>query len=239
MKIEILFPEVCNQYGDFSNVIYLRQSFKDAEFHYCALHEEPYFVKNDVDMIYIGSLAEKYQKMVAEQLRPHKMRLWKLIENNTVVLVTGNAADLFGRYIMQNGEKVEGIGLFDYHVIQDKEHRNNSQFVGRFEDIMITGLKSNFSNPAGNFGTPLFEIVRGHGNNGKDEEEGIRYNNCFITYLLGPLLPQNPLFLKRIMEILHYDGKPAFEKEAMEAYERRLAQMSAPGVHTDLNYHGV
>jgi len=237
--IEFLYPEVCNQFGDHANVLYIEQSFRDAEFHYCALNEEPFFVHNHVDFIYIGSLAESHQERVATQLKQYKMRLWKLIEGNTVVLVTGNASDLFGRYIERDNHKIETIGLFDYYVLQDTNHRNNSLFVGSFEDILITGVKSNFSNAYGITSDPLFTIVRGHGNNGKDDFEGIRYNNCFITYLIGPLLPHNPLFLKKIMRLIHYDGSPAFENEAMEAYERRLSQMTGPKAHTDLNYHGV
>ena len=39
---------------------------------------------------------------------------------------------------------------------------------------------------------PFGTVLEGHGNNGKDNNEGARTNNAIGTYLHGSLLPRNP-----------------------------------------------
>ena len=46
MKIEVLFPEVCNLYGYLANIRYLKRSFKKLEIIETKLTDEPYFVKS-------------------------------------------------------------------------------------------------------------------------------------------------------------------------------------------------
>jgi lipid II isoglutaminyl synthase (glutamine-hydrolysing) len=38
---------------------------------------------------------------------------------------------------------------------------------------------------------PLGRVIDGHGNNGTDGLEGVRFANAIGTYLHGPLLPKN------------------------------------------------
>ena len=61
MKIEILFPEFCNLYGDMFNMKYLKKCLPEAEFIETALEEEPTFVKENVNLIYLGPMTEKTQ----------------------------------------------------------------------------------------------------------------------------------------------------------------------------------
>ena len=68
MKIEILFPQNCNLFGDLSNMHYLRKCLPDAQFVETDLNEEPLFVREKVDMIYLcfpnnptGTVATKEQ----------------------------------------------------------------------------------------------------------------------------------------------------------------------------------
>ena len=50
MKIEVLFPEVANLYGDLSNIEYLKKCLNDdVEIIETSLNDEPAFVKqNDI-----------------------------------------------------------------------------------------------------------------------------------------------------------------------------------------------
>jgi hypothetical protein len=41
MKIEVLFPEFCNLYGDMSNIEYLHKCIPEAEIIYTSIDEEP------------------------------------------------------------------------------------------------------------------------------------------------------------------------------------------------------
>ena len=63
IKIEALYTEACNLYGDRFNVTYLEKSLQgQAEFIYTSLNETPRFVTEDVDMIYMGAMPEKEQE---------------------------------------------------------------------------------------------------------------------------------------------------------------------------------
>ena len=53
LKIEILFPEFCNLYGDISNMKYLKKCMSKANFIETAFDEEPTFVKEKVNFIYL------------------------------------------------------------------------------------------------------------------------------------------------------------------------------------------
>ena len=54
---------------------------------------------------------------------------------------------------------------------------------------------------------------------------GFMDKNFMATYLLGPLLPLNPLLTKNILAKLGITNpRLSFEKEAMKAYEIRLKE---------------
>ena len=73
------------------------------------------------------------------------------------------------------------------------------------------------------------KVVRGRGINDECEFEGIRQNNFFGTYYIGPLLVLNPLFTKYLIKLLGIKGKKlAHEETAIEAYELKLNEFSDP-----------
>ena len=91
MKIEILFPEFCNLYGDLANMDYLRRCLPQAEFVETSLQEEPLLAREKVDMVYLGPMTERLQEAVLEKLRPLRARIWELIDQDTLFLCTGNS----------------------------------------------------------------------------------------------------------------------------------------------------
>ena len=70
MKVEILFPEVCNLYGDLQNVYYLKRSCPELEIAETDLHSKPRFLDEDVALVYMGSTTEQGLALAAEALRP-------------------------------------------------------------------------------------------------------------------------------------------------------------------------
>ena len=78
----------------------------------------------------------------------------------------------------------------------------------------------------GNIDSNYFlEVEKGIGINPECKYEGIRKNNFFGTYLTGPLLILNPLFTKKIIELLGVEEpKLAFEEDCIEAYKVRLEE---------------
>lgn len=226
MKIEILFPEFCNLYGDMFNMKYLKKCLPEAEFIETALEEEPTFVKENVNLIYLGPMTEKTQEKVISKLLPYKERIIELIGKNTVFLFTGNAVEVLGKYIEnEDGTRIEGLGIFDVYAKRDMFHRHNSFLIGKYEDIEVIGFKSQFTMLYGdNTNMAFLEVEKGIGINKESKLEGIKKNNFIGTYLIGPLLILNPLFTKKILEMLGVENRVALEEETMAAYEERIKE---------------
>lgn len=227
LKIEILFPEFCNLYGDISNMKYLKKCLPNANFIETAFDEEPCFVKEKVNFIYLGPMTENMQEKVITKLKPYKERIEELIEENVIFLITGNAMEIFGKYIEnEDGSKIEALGIFDIYAKRDMLHRHNSIFIGEWENIDIVGFKSQFTFAYGNNEENYFaKVEKGIGFNKESKLEGIMKNNFIGTYLIGPILILNPLFTKKLLEKMGVKEKSlAFEEDLKAAYNQRLEE---------------
>ena len=229
MKIEILFPEFCNLYGDISNIKYLKKCLSNQKVKYIetSFDMEPSFVTQDINFIYLGPMTENRQEKVIKKLMPYKKRIEELIEKDVVFLFTGNAIEVFGKYIEnEDGSKIEGVGIFDVYSKRDMMHRHNSYFIGKYEDIEVVGFKSQFTMLYGDNSANYFlDVEKGIGINKESKLEGIKRNNFIGTYIIGPLLILNPLLTKKIMKMLGADDKIALEEDTMAAYEERLKEL--------------
>lgn len=227
MKMEILFPEFCNLFGDIFNMKYLKMCIPEAELIETALDEVPTFVNEDVNLIYLGPMTENTQEKVIKKLLPYKERIEELIEKKVVFLFTGNALEVLGKYIEnEDGSKINGLGIFDVYSKRDMMHRHNSLMVGKFEDIEIVGFKSQFTMMYGdNTNSYFLEVEKGIGLNKESKLEGIKKNNFIGTYVIGPILILNPLFTKKIMKMLGQEKEVALKDDVMAAYEARLEEL--------------
>ena len=228
LKIEILFPEFCNLYGDISNMKYLKKCLPKAQFIETAFDEEPVFTKEKVNFIYLGPMTEKMQEKVIHKLKPYKERIQELIEEDIIFLMTGNAIEIFGNYIEnEDGSKIEALNIFDIYAKRDMLHRHNSIFIGRWEDIKLVGFKSQFTYAYGNNEECYFaKVEKGIGMNKESKLEGIQKHNFIGTYLIGPILILNPVFTKRLIEKMGIeDPKIAIEEDTIEAYHQRLTEL--------------
>ena len=227
LKIEILFPEFCNLYGDISNMKYLKKCLPNADFIETAFDEEPCFANEKVNFIYLGPMTENMQEKVIKQLKPYKDRIEELIEENVIFLITGNAIEIFGKYIEnEDGSKIEALGIFDIYAKRDMLHRYNSIFIGKWENIDIVGFKSQFTFAYGNNEENYFaKVEKGVGLNKKSKFEGIMKNNFIATYLIGPILILNPLFTEKLLKKMKFNNtKIAFEEDIKAAYNQRLQE---------------
>lgn len=227
MKIEILFPEFCNLFGDMYNMKFLKKCIPDAEFIETALDEVPTFVNEDVNLIYLGPMTEKTQEKVITKLLPYKDRIEELIEKNVVFLFTGNAVEVLGKYIEnEDGTRIDGLGIFDVYAKRDMMHRHNSYMIGKYEDIEVVGFKSQFTMMHGDNSNSYFlDVEKGIGINKESKLEGIKKNNFIGTYVIGPILILNPLFTKKLMKMMGKEKDVALEDDVMAAYEARLKEL--------------
>ena len=232
MIIEVLYPELCNLYGDAMNAEYLHRALPDAGFIKTSLKSTPTFVEKDVDFIYIGSMTETAQELAIKALAIHHKRIDELINNGTVFLVTGNAMELFGKRIEnEDGSYIEALGFFDFYSKRQMMCRYSSIYLGSFGEIDVVGFKSQFAHIySDNNNIPaLFETKRGAGRKPGQPEEGVRLKNFFATSVLGPLLILNPPFTRYILSLLdvHSITLP-YENEILTAYNARLSEFKNP-----------
>ena len=236
MKREILYPELASIYGDAGNMMLFRQSCNDAVFRETGLEEEPWFVSEDVDFIYIGSMSEPKQLLVRDKLSQYKGRIRELIEKGTVFLVTGNAVELFGQYILDGNKKTEMLGIFDYQAERSFDKRLNYIVLAQFEEIPIVAVKSQFSVIKGINENHFLKMEKGLGDSFNDEYEVIHYMNFYGTYCLGPLLVYNPLFTEHLLTLCGQKGNVAFRDELMETYQERLEKYRKPDSPVELGH---
>ncbi len=226
-KVELLFPELCNIYGESYNVEYLRRCSDEIEVINTNHMDTPAFVNGDVDMIYLGCTTERKQEQIIGILSQYRDRIIELIDKGVIFLATGNAVEMFGNYIKDGDRKIDALGIFDFYSVRYMSRdRHNSQFIGTFDDITVLGHRSQFSFAYGDFDDNFIDIQKGIGMNPDTKKEGVRRNNFYGTYSLGPFLILNPLFAKKLMRIMGIDDTLCFEKEIVEAYEYRLAELN-------------
>lgn len=216
MKIEVLYSEAANLYGDLFNIKYLEQTLPDAQVIYTGLNDTPAFVSEKVDLIYMGPMMERFQQVIIEKLMPYREKIKELIENDVVFLITGNALEIFGSKI----DDMEALGIFETTAKRNFAKHHNSCFIGKFEDMYMVGFKSQFGQSYNN-SHPFISVVNGYGLNNDDKFEGIKYRNFFGTYLIGPLLVYNPPFTQYLLKVLGQDAEIAYKDSVYKAYEIR------------------
>lgn len=219
MKIEVLYSEVANLYGDLFNIKYLEKTLPDATIYYSSLNDIPHFVDEDIDLIYMGPMMERYQEKVIEKLKPYTDRIKQLIEEDKLFLITGNALEIFGSKI----DDIEALGIFETFAKRDFTHHHNSCFIGEYENIKIVGFKSQFSYSYNNR-NPFIKVINGFGFNDDNTIEGIKYRNFFATYLIGPILIYNPYFTKYLLGLLGKDIELPYADDVVKAYEIRKTE---------------
>ena len=249
MKIEVLFPELCNLYGDPANITYLKESLEhavklsdgspvyDVEIVETHLTDKPLFLRDKPDLIYMGTMTENSQKLVINKLSQYKEQLKKAIDEGVNFLITGNAVEVFGNRIIEDDEEViEGLGIIDIEARRSSVNRYNCLYVGDFnigdeEPLKIVGFKSVFGFIYGNdTENNLFDTIIGYGSNRETAKEGIRKNNFIATAVIGPLLVLNPLLVKWYMnDVFEVGFEPAYYEAAMNAYNSRVEEYLTPG----------
>lgn len=229
MRIEVLYPEICNLYGELTNVEYLVKS--GAESVETRLKERPKFLDGGIDLVYMGAMTEHSQELAISALMPYKNEIYDSIMDGTVFFITGNALEIFGGEILcEDGRSIPCLGIYDTVARRKMMDRYNAIYVGSYGDMEVVGYKSQFTHTYGGESfAPLFNTERGDGRHPGVTGEGVRLNNFMATYLIGPFLVINPPFTKYLMELCGVDEpKLAFEEEAMDVYRKRLKEFKDP-----------
>ncbi len=198
-----LYPRDMNIYGDYGNLLVLKRR---AEWHGYETEAIGYnpgdtFPQN-VDIIIGGGGQDSGQDKIQADLIKIGPDLNGLANDGVPMLVICGLYQLFGRFFKtQDGHVIKGIELLDIETIAGPE-RLIGNIITHSEDFgEIIGYENHSGQTfLGKGVRPLGAVMRGAGNNGKDESEGARYNNVIGSYMHGSLLPKNPMIADWMIE---------------------------------------
>ena len=204
-----LFPDLMNTYGDRGNIIVLS---KRAEWRGIKVKVLPINIESsqwsivNCQLLFMGGAQDTQQEIVNRDLLGAKGRtLVSMIEKGIPGLFICGAYQFLGKYyITADNKKLPGLGLFDLYTENPGE--NFPRLIGNIiikpnslntkYEILNTDFVG-FENHGGRTylsdkNQAFAKVIKGHGNNGEDQTEGIHYKNAIGSYLHGPILPKNP-----------------------------------------------
>ncbi|KJR47323.1 putative amidotransferase [Desulfosporosinus sp. I2] len=226
MKLTIchLYPDLLDLYGDRGNILALaaRCRWRGIEpiVQRASLGEDIDFL--GMDILFIGGGSDREQGILVQDLMRREGDLRSAIDNGLVVLAICGGYQMLGKYYqMAGGEKIQGLDILDVWTIAGAKRLIGNVVVDLDQSVLDDNLDQSskskvespplrtllgFENHSGQTHLaegmrPLGKVSFGHGNNGEDGEEGVRYRNVFGTYLHGPLLPKNPHFADLLLEL--------------------------------------
>ena len=213
LTIGWLYPTLMSTYGDRGNVICIQRrcEWRGYKVKVMPLDQNSTIADiHSVDLLVGGGAQDRQQEIVMRDLRGAKAEaLREKIDSGTPGIFTCGAPQLLGHYYEPGeGQRIEGLGLFDF--VSVHPGLNARRCIGNLV-IEVTAkrlaeeLKAMTDSPAYVIGfenhggrtqlgkvEALGRVVQGLGNNGEDSTEGAFYQNAIATYSHGPVLPKNP-----------------------------------------------
>lgn len=196
-----MYPAMLDLYGDSGNVEILKYRCNQRNIelevskHNLGDSETDF---TSYDIIYLGGGADFEQQLLAEDLMGLKDKIKAAYDNGTYFLMICGGYQLMGQYYKDsNGEKIPGLGLFDYYTVASTNKR--CRCIGNIvieseidgEKYKVIGFE-NHGGQTSNVKTPFGKVLAGNGNCFESNTEGYHEKNVTATYLHGPLLSKNP-----------------------------------------------
>lgn len=202
LTIGWLYSELMNIYGDRGNVIVLQKRCDWRNIQTKVLELNVGFSEEELkkcDLLLMGGAQDKQQEAVAKDIFLKQDVLKTIIEKGIPGIYVCGAYQMLGNYYKEaNGNKIEGLGIFDLYTESPGE--DAKRLIGNIVtdcqsiDYRLVGFENHGGRTyLGNTAAPFGKVIKGFGNNGQDGTEGVIYKNSVGTYLHGPLLPKNPL----------------------------------------------
>ena len=241
MKLTIgyLYGDLMNIYGDTGNIIALT---KRAQWRGIGVVIKSFTIGNklkqgDADIFFFGGGQDQAQGLVAKDLgKSGKGKVIKTeVERGVPLLAICGGYQLLGQYYKPHkGPKLPGVGLFPAYTLA-----SHDRMIGNIVIQTQFGKLVGFENHSGKTylkkSLPLGMVIKGFGNNGKDEQssrasrtktEGCLYKNAIGCYMHGSLLPKNPKLadwlIKKALEVKY--GRTVELKQLDDALESSAHQ---------------
>ena len=200
MRILHLYHDLMNLYGEYGNVVVLKKHLEDQGFEVEVDKKTLGEVINfkDYDFIYCGSGTERNLLVALEDLLKRKKELLEAINNNVVVLFTGNAMELFGERI----DKQKALGVIPMKVSLTNDRYTGDVIMKNEEIGEVVGFINKCSLQEYDNSFKLFDYCFKDINVQDNNYEGYKYMNLYGTHVIGPILVKNPNFMRKIVELL-------------------------------------
>ncbi|MBQ6798706.1 MAG: glutamine amidotransferase [Oscillospiraceae bacterium] len=206
LKICHLYPDALNLYGDGGNITCLRQRLAwrgiDVSVEECCVGDTP---QSDFDLYFIGAGQSFEQGILLEDLMNKKApHLRSACRDGKTFLAICGGMELMGMSCKgADGAETDFAGVVDIHT-ENGSKRLIGDYVFSCEELDGLPVVAFENHPGrlylGSDVRPLGKVLCGHGNNGEDGLEGVRYANFFGSYGHGCLLPKNPALADHILK---------------------------------------
>jgi lipid II isoglutaminyl synthase (glutamine-hydrolysing) len=200
LRVCALYPDLMNIYADRGNLLLLQRrcTWRGLGFELSAARLGEELDPESADLFYIGGGQDRDQSLCARDLSSIKRdALHAAAARGAVILAVCGGYQLLGHSYQLGAETLPGVGLVDLETVRS----DGPRLIGNVAiEVELTRgerrVLAGFENHAGRTvlaggAAPLGRVLRGHGNNGSDGQEGVRLGSVIGTYLHGPLLPKN------------------------------------------------
>jgi CobQ-like glutamine amidotransferase family enzyme len=202
LRVCALYPDLMNIYADRGNLLLLQRrcEWRGIGFEVSASSLGERLDPDAADLYYMGGGQDRDQRLCAFDLAEVKRdAVHAAAARDAVILAVCGGYQLLGSSYQLGEQELPGVGLVDLHTVRGDGPRLIGNVAIEVELGGDAAVLAGFENHGGRThlgptGSALGRVLRGHGNNGVDGYEGIRYRNVIGTYLHGPLLPKNVWF---------------------------------------------
>jgi len=233
IKICHIYPDVLNLYGDRGNIITMQRRLLwrgiDVTVKNLPIGETARL--SEFDIAFIGGGQDFEQEALLDDLHLGKNREIKsAIEDGVTFLAICGGYQMLGKYYeTHEGSRCDFIGAVPLYTVGSKERMIGNFMFDCGEDLGVVVGFENHSGKTylGEGVSPLGTVQYGHGNNGVDGTEGVRFANVFGSYSHGPLLPKNPKLCDEII-------KTALERKYGKSDLEPLDDASEDAAHDEM-----
>lgn len=238
LKIAHLYPELLNLYADKGNIQTLKRRCVwrgiDVDIELVGIRNA--LRLQDYHLVLLGGGSDREQQLVGQHLYTGRTEWLTAVEQGLPVLAICGGYQLLGDYYqLSDGTKIRGLGLLDLETVPGSPRLIGNIGIETTDFGRIVGFE-NHGGRTTHRHAPLGHVLKGHGNNGQDGQEGVHYRNVLGTYIHGPLLPKNPQFADYVLQTaldyaeLNYPLSPLddrLEAAAHNAFVSRRLELQA------------
>ena len=208
LRICHLYPEVLNLYGDRGNITCMRQrlAWRGIECEIERVGIGDHADLSQFDLFFIGGGQDFEQEVLLSDLNTGKAdAIRDAIEAGKTFLCICGGYQMMGHYYETfDGTRCDFLGAIDFYTVGSRTRMiDNYAFVLGEESggSTVVGFENHSGKTfLGKGVSPLGRVIKGYGNNGEDQTEGVRYRNVFGSYSHGPILPKNPALCDVILQ---------------------------------------